>query len=65
LEHPLGIGLQVHFVRSGANLSTADKARLRRMNEAISALYLAWRGRPPDIEAKMKYRELTPGAAAR
>ena len=52
-------------------LTRANGDRFRRMilsrgnTEDLSALYLAWRGRPPSIEAMMKYRELTPGAAVR
>jgi peptidyl-dipeptidase Dcp len=35
----------------------------RGNTEDLAALYLAWHGKPPSIDAMMKYRELTPGAA--
>ena len=50
-------------------LTRANGDRFRRMilsrgnTEDLAALYLAWRGKPPSIDAMMKYRELTPGAA--
>jgi peptidyl-dipeptidase Dcp len=47
-------------------LSRANGDRFRRMvlsrgnTEDLSALYVAWRGKPPSIDAMMKYRGLTP-----
>jgi peptidyl-dipeptidase Dcp len=47
-------------------LSRANGDRFRRMilsrgnTEDLSAMYLAWRGRAPSIDAMMKYRGLTP-----
>jgi peptidyl-dipeptidase Dcp len=46
-------------------LSRANGDRFRRMilsrgnTEDLSALYVAWRGKPPSIDAMMKYRGLT------
>jgi len=48
-------------------LSRANGDRFRRMilsrgnTEDLSAMYLAWRGKAPSIDAMMKYRELAPG----
>jgi peptidyl-dipeptidase Dcp len=50
-------------------LTRANGDRFRQMvlsrgnTEDLAGLYLAWRGKPPSIDAMMKYRELTPGAA--
>ncbi len=47
-------------------LSRANGDRFRRMvlsrgnTEDLSAMYLAWRGKAPSIDAMMKYRELAP-----
>ena len=47
-------------------LSRANGDRFRRMilsrgnTQDLAALYLAWRGKAPSIDAMMKYRELTP-----
>ncbi len=47
-------------------LSRANGDRFRRMvlsrgnTEDLSALYLAWRGKAPSIDAMMKYRDLVP-----
>jgi peptidyl-dipeptidase Dcp len=47
-------------------LSRANGDRFRRMilsrgnTEDLSALYAAWRGKAPSIDAMMKYRALTP-----
>jgi peptidyl-dipeptidase Dcp len=47
-------------------LTRANGERFRRMilsrgnTEDLGSLYAAWRGRPPSIEAMMKYRELIP-----
>jgi peptidyl-dipeptidase Dcp len=47
-------------------LSRANGDRFRRMilsrgnTEDLAAMYLAWRGRAPSIDAMMKYRELAP-----
>jgi peptidyl-dipeptidase Dcp len=49
-------------------LSRANGDRFRRMvlsrgnTEDLAALYLAWRGKPPSIDAMMKYRGLSPTA---
>jgi peptidyl-dipeptidase Dcp len=46
-------------------LTRANGDRFRRMvlsrgnTEDLAAMYLAWRGRPPNIDAMMKYRGLT------
>ncbi len=50
-------------------LTRANGERLRQMvlskgnTEDLAAMYAAWRGRPPKIDAMMKYRGLTPAAA--
>jgi peptidyl-dipeptidase Dcp len=47
-------------------LSRANGDRFRRMvlsrgnTEDLSALYVSWRGKPPSIDAMLKYRGLTP-----
>ena len=47
-------------------LTRANGERFRRMilsrgnTEDLASLYAAWRGRPPSIDAMMKYRGLTP-----
>jgi peptidyl-dipeptidase Dcp len=47
-------------------LSRANGDRFRRMilsrgnTQDLSAMYLAWRGKAPSIDAMMKYRELAP-----
>ena len=47
-------------------LSRANGDRFRRMilsrgnTQDLAALYLAWRGKAPSIDAMMKYRELAP-----
>jgi peptidyl-dipeptidase Dcp len=47
-------------------LSRANGDRFRRMilsrgnTQDLAAMYLAWRGKAPSIDAMMKYRELTP-----
>jgi peptidyl-dipeptidase Dcp len=47
-------------------LTRANGDRFRRMilsrgnTQDLSAMYLAWRGKAPSIDAMMKYRELTP-----
>jgi peptidyl-dipeptidase Dcp len=46
-------------------LTRANGDRFRRMvlsrgnTEDLAAMYVAWRGRPPNIDAMMKYRGLT------
>ena len=46
-------------------LTRANGDRFRRMvlsrgnTEDLAAMYIAWRGRPPNIDAMMKYRGLT------
>ena len=47
-------------------LSRANGDRFRRMilsrgnTQDLAAMYLAWRGKAPSIDAMMKYRELAP-----
>ena len=49
-------------------LTRANGERFRRMvlsrgnTQDLAALYVAWRGKPPTIDAMMKYRGLTPPA---
>jgi peptidyl-dipeptidase Dcp len=51
-------------------LSRANGDRFRRMilsrgnTEDLAAMYLAWRGKAPSIDAMMKYRELVPSRSA-
>jgi peptidyl-dipeptidase Dcp len=50
-------------------LTRANGDRFRQMvlsrgnTEDLGVMYQAWRGKAPSIDAMMKYRELTPGAA--
>jgi peptidyl-dipeptidase Dcp len=51
-------------------LTRANGERFRRMilsrgnTEDLEKLYIAWRGKPPTVEAMMKYRELKPAPGA-
>jgi peptidyl-dipeptidase Dcp len=51
-------------------LTRANGERFRRMvlsrgnTQDLEKLYIAWRGKPPTVEAMMKYRELKPAAGA-
>jgi peptidyl-dipeptidase Dcp len=36
----------------------------RGNTEDLEKLYIAWRGKPPTVEAMMKYRELKPAPGA-